>query len=209
MPTIPAQHFRCEILSWEKVAEDALALSQLIKDSGFDPTIVVAIGRGGYVPARMLCDYLFIKDLTSIKIEHWGVAATPDKKAVLKFPLCADIHGKRVLLVDDITDTGDTLRTSLAYMERFHPQNVKTAVLIHKTTSNLQPDYYVREINKWRWVIFPWHLWEDLASFLREIKTTGILSIEDMVCELDRRYGIKVDIETVKRIMLDIMEKNA
>ena len=89
----------------------------------------MAIGRGGYVPARILCDYLLIRDLTSIKVEHWGSAATETEKAVIKFRLCTDIKDKSVLLVDDITDTGDTLRVSLKYLKDFGPKTIKTAVL--------------------------------------------------------------------------------
>ena len=85
------EHIKCEILSWTKVAKDAKRLASLIKNSGYKTDIEVAIGRGGYVPARMLSDYLSIRDLTSIKVEHWGIAATETEKAVIKFPLSADI----------------------------------------------------------------------------------------------------------------------
>ena len=113
MVSLPSkERFRCEILSWNRVVRDTIKLSKSIIDSGFKPDIVVAIGRGGYVPARILCDYLLIRDLTSIKVEHWGIVATETEKAVIKFRLCTDIKDKSVLLVDDITDTGDTLRVS-------------------------------------------------------------------------------------------------
>ncbi|MDP2278208.1 MAG: phosphoribosyltransferase, partial [Nitrospirota bacterium] len=158
MVSLPSkERFRCEILSWNRVVRDTIKLSKSIIDSGFKPDMVVAIGRGGYVPARILCDYLLIRDLTSIKVEHWGSAATETEKAVIKFRLCTDIKDKSVLLVDDITDTGDTLRVSLKYLKDFGPKTIKTAVLIHKTCSVIVPDYFISKIIKWRWVIFPWH----------------------------------------------------
>jgi len=47
----------------------------------------VAIGRGGYVPARIVCDFLEISDLAAIKIEHWGMGAQKQDAALLRFPL--------------------------------------------------------------------------------------------------------------------------
>jgi hypothetical protein len=57
MPLPAEGSFRCEIMSWMKVVKDSKTLSRLIKNSGYEPHIVVAIGRGGFVPARILCDY--------------------------------------------------------------------------------------------------------------------------------------------------------
>jgi hypoxanthine phosphoribosyltransferase len=196
--------FRCEILTWSGVAKDAKRLSGAIRSSGFGPDIIVAIGRGGLVPGRIISDFLHIKDLTAIKVEHWGIAATPDEKAVIRFPLNADIKGKRVLLVDDITDTGDTLRVTLEYLRGFRPQEVRTAVLIHKTTSEVVPDYYLRKVTKWRWVIFPWHLWEDLTGFVKSIWAEGTGSVKDIRHELMERYCIDAKAETIREILSEI-----
>ena len=204
MPVPVKKHLRCEILSWKSIASDAKKLSHLIKNSGYNPSMVVAIARGGLVPARILCDYLHIKDLTTIKAEHWGIAATPDKKAIIKFPLCTDIKDKKVLLVDDTTDTGDTLRVSIKHLKGFAPEELKTAVLIHKTTSDLVPDYYIKKITKWRWVTFPWHFWEDMVSFVKEVKADGIHLDKDICSELKKRYTIDVKIDTIKEILSEL-----
>ncbi len=200
MPLPSKERFRCEILSWNRVVRDAKKLSKNIKNSGYEPDIVVAIGRGGYIPARMLCDYLLTRDLTSIKVEHWGIAATETEKAVIKFPLCADIKNKKVLLVDDITDTGDTLRVSLEYLKTFEPEDIKTAVLIHKTCSAIIPDYFVSKVTKWRWIIFPWHIYEDLTGFVKRIRDMGIHNEEDITRELRERYNI-----VVKDMLLELV----
>ena len=204
MPLPSKERFRCEILSWSRVIRDTKKLSKNIKDAGYKPDIIIAIGRGGYVPARILCDYLLIRDLTSIKVEHWGIAATETEKAVIKFPLCADIKNKKVLLVDDITDTGDTLRVSIEYLKTFEPEDIKTAVLIHKTCSAIMPDYFVSKVTKWRWIIFPWHIYEDLTGCVKRIKDMGIHSEEDITRELRERYNIIVDIDTIRDVLLEL-----
>ena len=200
MPLPAGEKFRCEILSWEGIVRDSRRLSWLIRDSGYSPEIVVAIGRGGYVPARILCDYLLIHDLASIKVEHWGTCVVREK-AVVKFPLCARIRNKKVLLVDDVTDTGETLRVSLGYLRRFRPLEIRTAVLIHKTCSAINPDYFLRKIIRWRWVIFPWHIMEDLSEFILKMKDEGICRENDLKRSLKQRYDIDVPIKTIREVL--------
>ena len=198
------EQIKCEILSWNRVARDAKRLASLVKESGYKIDIAVAIARGGLVPARILSDYLSIRDLTTIKVEHWGITATPSEKAVIKFPLCADIKDKNVLLIDDTTDTGDTLRVSIEYLKSLTPREIRTATLIHKTRSEVTPDYFVRKVVKWKWIIFPWHVWEDLTEFVRRIANSGIHNAEDIKRKLEEQYNIKVKIATVREVLSEI-----
>lgn len=198
------EKIKCEVLSWTRVVRDAKRLSNLVKDSGYKIDIAVAIARGGLVPARILSDYLSIRDLTTIKVEHWGITATPSEKAVLKFPLCADIKDKNVLLVDDTTDTGDTLRISIEYLKSFAPKEIRTAVMIHKTRSAVIPDYFIRKIVQWKWIIFPWHIWEDLTEFIRRLADSGIHNAEDIKRALQQQYNIKVNIATVREVLSEV-----
>lgn len=200
--------FKCQLLSWATVLNTAKRLAGIIKESGYRPDIVIAIGRGGYVPARILCDYLLLKDLTSIKVEHWGIAATETQKATIKFPLCTDIKDKRVLLVDDVTDTGDTLSVSLEYLKEFRPKEIKTAVLIHKICSKIVPDYYVKKVIKWRWIIFPWHMWEDLIGFIKDLWNKGIHEENEIKAELKKAYNLNIKSETIKSLILEIKRPN-
>jgi hypoxanthine phosphoribosyltransferase len=195
------EKFRCEILSWAGVVRDAKKLAWAVKDSGYVPEIVIAIGRGGYVPARILCDYLLIRDLAAFKAEHWGTAAVQREKAVITFPLRANIKDKRVLLVDDITDTGETLRVSTQYLKRFRPREVRTAVLLHKSCSTIVPDYFARKIVKWKWVTFPWHVWEDMTSFIEELHATGIRRDRTISRELRERYCIDLPADMIREIL--------
>jgi hypoxanthine phosphoribosyltransferase len=204
MRRVKKERFRCEILSWESVARDAKKLARIIQRSGYCPEIIVAIARGGLVPARILSDYLHLKELAAIKVEHWGITATPGKEAVIKYPLNTDIKGKKVLLVDDITDTGDTLRVSVPYLMTFNPKEMRTATLLHKATSEIVPDYFVRKIGKWRWIIFPWHVWEDLTHFLRQMRQQNVRSVAAIREELKGRYSLDVSKAVISEILKEL-----
>jgi len=161
---------RCELVTWERFYQLAQDLAWRIRKASFYPEVIVAIGRGGYMPARIISDYLDILDLACVKIEHYH-GVRKDRIAQVRHPLVADIAGKRVLLVDDVSDTGDTFQIAIDHLQkRGEPAELKSAVLHHKRISSYVPDFYAAEVVEWRWIIYPWAVIEDLTSFLRAMK---------------------------------------
>ncbi|MEM0093773.1 MAG: phosphoribosyltransferase, partial [Thermofilum sp.] len=75
-----------KLVSWEEVVTWVRKLADAIQASGFKPDVVVAVARGGYVPARLLCDFLDVHDLVSLQILHWGRAAEITAEAHVKYP---------------------------------------------------------------------------------------------------------------------------
>jgi hypoxanthine phosphoribosyltransferase len=143
-PPLDRSSFKCYLMSFSESFTLSKILSKKIRDSGYAPDIMIAIGRGGYVPARIVSDFLLFDDLTTIKIEHYTRAANIQETAKVKFPLSVDIHGKKILVVDDVTDTGDTLKLAVEYLKTMEPLEIRTAVLQHKTCSGFIPDYFAR-----------------------------------------------------------------
>jgi hypoxanthine phosphoribosyltransferase len=166
----PANSFKCYLVSWDEAYQLAKSLANKIKRSGFRPDMVIGVARGGFVPARIVCDILFQKDLTSIRVEHWGVASSLGK-AKIKYPLPeeAAINGKRILIVDDVADSGGTYAAILDYMKAKAPAEVKTASLHYKTCSSLIPDYWGEKQDTWQWIIYPWAVYEDMAGFVEKV----------------------------------------
>jgi hypoxanthine phosphoribosyltransferase len=124
----------CTFVSWRNVERLSRALARAILASGFRPDIVVAIGRGGYVPARLVCDCLHLERMTGIKVEHYS-ATRKQRDVVIRYPLNADLTGLNVLVVDDVNDSGDTLEAVAAYLEGFSPRALKIAVLHEKAVT--------------------------------------------------------------------------
>jgi hypoxanthine phosphoribosyltransferase len=85
--------------------------------------------------------------------------------------LNADIGGKRVLLIDDVSDSGDTFQLALHHLEGYgNPACLQTGVLHHKATSVFKPDYCAKRIVKWRWITYPWAVVEDLSVAVSHMK---------------------------------------
>jgi hypoxanthine phosphoribosyltransferase len=85
--------------------------------------------------------------------------------------LGADVSGHRVLVVDDVTDTGDSFAAALKHIEqRGEPREVRTLVLHHKTVSPYVPDYFAQVVTRWRWIIYPWAVVEDLTALIARME---------------------------------------
>lgn len=177
----------------------------MIRESRYSPDLVIAIGRGGYVPARIVCDRLLMSDLTSIKIEHWGTAGHKFDKARVRFPLSVDVEGNDILVIDDVTDTGETLIAAREYLERHGPGEIRTGVLQHKTSSILEPDYYAELISEWKWIIYPWALHEDMIGFLEKVLCTQPASPEELARALRKRFAMDPDMDEVVLALNDMV----
>jgi uncharacterized protein len=194
----------CITPSWDDMAKYAKKTAEKIILNNYRPDYIIAIARGGVVPARLLCDHLYIKSFLSIKVDHWGVTATADGKAKLSQGLDLSLEGKKVLLVDDITDTGQSIELARDHILKLKPKEVKTATLFHLNHSNYEPDFY--SINRdWAWVIFPWNYWEDLVNLSKQILDEYPDSnAEDLKLSFEKYFKIDVPVvhlnETLQKI---------
>ena len=193
-----ADSLKVELVSSAMVTRLCRKLAHKIQDSGFNPDIVICIARGGYIPARLICDYLNIYNLTSIRIKHY-TGSTKSETARLLEPLSIDIKGMNVLLIDDIDDTGDTLKLAQDYLKGLNPQEIMVAVLHHKIISTLTPDFFAQKIIRWRWITYPWAIVEDVLGFVKKMQPQPS-TIEQAIERTAQNYGIKVS----KQVMQDV-----
>jgi hypoxanthine phosphoribosyltransferase len=200
------EKFDCEIMDWELFYSIAEEVARKIIESGYEADFMVGLARGGWVLSRVLCDFLAIKDLVSLKVEHWGVTATPDGTAQLKYPFEIDLTGRRVLVVDDITDTGDSMKIATDYVKTKNPAEVRTAALRHITGSKFTPDYYGDEIT-WRWVIFPWNYVEDMCNIVPKA-AEGTEDLSEVRRRLKANHKIDVDEERISRILEEVRRRS-
>ena len=211
---MPEDRFECQVMDWNYFYKLARQVADKINSSGYKPDIIVGLARGGWVLARVLCDFVGVKDLLSLKVEHWGVTATPDGTAKLKHPLNVDVTGKKLLVVDDITDTGESMRVTVEYLKSLNPSEIRTASLQHLTCAKFKADY-VGEVLPWRWVIFPWNFTEDMCTLIPkackrlEIDLDGEVDVTQIKNDLKQMHTIDLNEETVADILKEIKRRNS
>ncbi len=155
---------RCRRTSWAELDAWADRLSESILRADRVPQTLIALTRGGWVPARLLADRLGLHRILAVRARHWGVTATRNGKAELADGVHESVREETVLVVDDITDTGQSLKLAVDHVRALGPSRVESATLLHIAHSEFVPDYFAEEIPResWVWIVFPWNFWEDL-----------------------------------------------
>lgn len=190
-----SQAIRVQAVSWSQVDRLVRGVAAAIRASGFQPDLVVAIARGGFVPARLLCDWLGVMELSSFRIEHYR-GQQAGGSARVRQPLAVDVGGRRVLVVDDLSDTGETFEAAVRHLAERGAADVRTAALHHKAQSRFEPDYYARCVRKWRWMSYPWARLEDVGALIRGLEAPWG-EAADIAARLQSRHGLKVAAQTV------------
>lgn len=144
-----------EVLTWELFGTAVREVAQQVADDGFEPEVVLAIARGGLVPGGALAYALGTKNTAVMNVEFYtGVDQRLPVPVVLPPVLQAvDIAGSRVLVVDDVADTGRTLQMVLDFCAG-HVAEVRSAVIYEKPRSVVRCEYVWRRTD--RWIDFCW-----------------------------------------------------
>lgn len=141
-------------LSWAETDRLCEALASQITSSGFVPEAIVGISRGGLVPSRLLSDILGVRELFTIRVSFYtGVGKTAAAPRIVQ-PLSEGLGGKAALLVDDVSDTGGSLKAAVAHLRAMGAGDVKVATLHFKPHSKFRPDFFVEETGAW--LVYPW-----------------------------------------------------
>jgi uncharacterized protein len=155
-----------EVPTWNQTYEMLHAQAQKLRQSNWHPDLIVGVCRGGLVPARILSDLTETASIATIEIKYYtGIAQTANAPE-LKAGIAQSLEGKKVLLVDDIADTGKSLKLAKEHLEAQGAKDVKVATLYMKAQSVTVPDFYEKVTCSW--IVFPW----DTKETIREITRT-------------------------------------
>lgn len=157
--------------SWDKIYEMIVDLALVIRASGFKPDLIVGVSRGGWAPGRILSDLLENPHTANIKIEFYVGIEKTEGKPVVTQPISEDISKKNVLVVDDVADTGESLKLALDHVLEKGAGKIMTATVYYKPHSKCKPDFFADTTSNW--IIFPWERLEATKLLLEEAKAEG------------------------------------
>lgn len=191
--------FTAKIITFNKIYEISYKLARNITDNGFSFDIIIGIARGGVMPARLLCDYLNIDQLTSLQIRHYTSGAEELEEVNITDPIGVDIKEKNVLLADDVNDSGKTLKAAVDYIQTYEPALLKTAVLHEKKGTIYNVDFTGKKLEEWEWLIYQWAATEDVLEFLHKDNMLD-QNQEKAISHLAEKYGLEVDKALFRKI---------
>ena len=157
--------------TWEQVYDMLLTLAGTIRRDRFKPDVILGVSRGGWPPARVLSDLLENPELANVKTEFYiGVAETMRKPKITQ-PVSISVRDRRVLVVDEIADSGKSLQLIKQHLRKNGAAEIKVATIYYKPWSIVTPDYYVRKSSAW--VVFPWERKETVRKLLEQCRCKG------------------------------------
>ena len=166
--------FKCTITNWEYIYGLCRDVSDDVKNSEFEPDVVVALARGGWFAGRCLCDFLGLDDLTSLKMEHYVGTAEKADEPEIRYPMPeGSVEDKNVLIIDDIADTGGSIKRAQEYVQDREANEIRTATLQLLGTSEFDPDYVGEDLEDWAWVVYPWNYIEDMVDLIAGVMEKG------------------------------------
>ncbi|MCW3995234.1 MAG: phosphoribosyltransferase [Candidatus Bathyarchaeota archaeon] len=157
-----------EVPTWSQISDMLLSQAQKILSIPFKPDIIVGISRGGIIPSRIMIDLLGTPRLAFLQIEFYVDIGQSKLQPRLKEALTTKITGQNVLLIDDIADSGKSLKLAKDHLQQQGPREIKTATLYRKPQSIIIPDFYEKQTSNW--VVFPWETKETLRKILQSSK---------------------------------------
>ena len=144
-----------EILSWELFGDASRELATMIAEDGYEPEMILSIARGGLLIGGALGYALAVKNTYTMNVEFYtGVDERLEVPRILPpAPDFVDLADAKLLIVDDVADTGHTLKSVHEFCAG-KVGEVRTAVIYEKPHSVVQCDYVWRRTDLW--INFPW-----------------------------------------------------
>ncbi|MCX6993750.1 MAG: phosphoribosyltransferase [Kiritimatiellaeota bacterium] len=141
-------------VAWREIDTCVETVGRAIRAARFRPDCIVAILKGGMVPARLLSDFFGSIEIYPIRVKAY--VKTRKLARIRLEPFRYPIGRKNVLLVDDIHDSGQTLQKVIQHLQRRRPRALCTATLFYKHNALHPPDFHARKVAPDIWVVFPW-----------------------------------------------------
>jgi hypothetical protein len=150
-------------MNWDELGAGARELAQAVDDDGYRPDLILAIARGGLLVCGALGYALGVKNTFTMNVEFYtGIDERLDLPMILPpVPDLVDFADFRVLIADDVADTGATLQLVKEFCEG-KVAEVRSAVLYEKPRSVVKCEYVWRRTD--RWIVFPWSADEPVTA---------------------------------------------
>ena len=164
------------VVSWDEYNKTVEKLALMVHESGYKPTLLVGIMRGA-APMIDVLSRVFKLKCAYLAVESYSGKGIEDEQGDIVFSRemssIAKNMGGRILLCDDLSDTGITLNKSVDWLRKYEPiknhiEDIKTATLWKKKKSTFEPDYCAVRLKTDPWIVQPFEHYEEIR--IEELK---------------------------------------
>ena len=161
-----------EFVDWDHCYQLCQNVYGRLAKTGYEPDVVVGMARGGWVPARILADLLVTGQTANVKVEFYrDIYETQESPRIVQ-PVSGETRWKRVLVVDDIADTGRSLKATVDHLKAQKVAELRTICLHIKPWTEFLPDFHAAVSRAW--VVYPWELKEFVFAFANQLSSMGV-----------------------------------
>jgi hypoxanthine phosphoribosyltransferase len=140
--------------TWNDLEQLAFEVAEQIRSRNIKFDRIVTLAKGGWPMTRSLVDFLMVPEVASIGVKFYkGINQRLNMPEIYQ-DLPISVRGEKVLLFDDVADTGESLEFTKKYLLEHGVAEVTTATLFYKPHSQFKPDFYGSQITAW--IIFPY-----------------------------------------------------
>ncbi len=150
------------LISWAEYGDLVFRLAEKIKSGSY--VRIVALATGGLTMSRAIKDYLGIRKLSTLEISFYTGIGEKGKTPIITQSLSSNVEGEDILIFDDINDSGNTLKTAVAYLKLRGATKITTATIFQKPHTLFPSDHFVEETTDW--IIYP----DEIQETIKELK---------------------------------------
>jgi len=145
-------------IHWHDIYFAIRSITDQLQKTNFIPDVIVGVGRGGLIPATLLAYKLDVKKIYNFAVQSYSDEMRQTIRVIQTTGYdIFDAKGKKVLIVDDLSDSGHTLRYIKEKLAHDLPEDeIRSATLFTKDKTTFIPDFYLREYHHDTWLVFPW-----------------------------------------------------
>ncbi len=180
-----------ELIDWNKLQNLTKILAKKVKESKYEPDVILGVSKGGWAVARLLCDYIDCKDIFSLDLKHW------DKHASLSFLNMSPLE-KKILLVNDIID--ERSMQAIKSIASSKPDGIRILALFY-AKGTIKPDYYVEEVSH-KSLIFPWNFVDSVRRIIyNNLDEFGKMGAKRIKSKIKKSFNIDVEERVIEEIL--------
>ncbi|MEM1635603.1 MAG: phosphoribosyltransferase [Thermosphaera sp.] len=158
-----AASLKYRYIGWLEIHRALSVLAEQVRRN-YQPDTIITIVKGGLIPARIIGDLLGIDEIGYVGVKFYKGVEKRGEKPFVTFTALPRLDYKKILIVDDVIESGRTISTVVDLVSKYNYSGLKALALFVKPWSPVKPDYYYEVVDKW--VVFPWEVCETLREGL-------------------------------------------